>query len=142
MSFVTRCGRWSLVRQAGALLLTAMVAFGVAVVLGRPWQVVEGWWAVSLAGGLCLAGATVALAIQVCWAEPSQALAALGLGMLVRMTVPLGGGLAIALSSPALHKAGLMYYLAAFYLVTLAMETFLVVGRLQSTAASTSPTSR
>jgi len=53
---------------------------------------------------------------------PQRALAALVIGIFARMGVPLGFGLAIHLNNGPLAQAGLLYYLLAFYPVTLAID--------------------
>ncbi len=45
--------------------------------------------------------------------------------MAMRMGIPLGAGLLVHLQNGALAAAGLLYCLAAFYPVTLAVETAL-----------------
>ncbi len=95
---------------------TALVAYGIG---GPP-----GVLAATAAAGLCLLGVIVPLAMpaRMIGAAPVYEVI---LGMLVRMGIPLGGGLALHLSATALASAGVLYYLLVFYPVLLATHTWL-----------------
>ncbi len=94
--------------------------------------------AASLAAGLCLAGAMAALLAAHWLRDPKLVLQAVLCGMATRMVVPLATGLLIHLRGGPLADAGVLYYLLAFYPLTLGVETFL---SLPQTAAQpkTSP---
>ena len=85
--------------------------------------------AAALAGGLCLAGAAAAVVIADRLRGPSGALAALWLGMALRTGVPFVVGIAVHLHGGPLAQAGLLWYLVVFYLVSLAVGTFLALPR-------------
>jgi len=82
-------------------------------------------WAAVLAALLCYLGAILALGASAILRQPEQALVALSLGMLARMGIPFGLGLAVHLQGGPLAKAGLVYYLLLFYPITLTTETIL-----------------
>lgn len=87
----------------------------------------------SLAGCfLCLVPAVVTLA----WAsrtvhgKPEEQLAAVLGGMMVRMVVVLGGGIALFFAVPVLHNAAFWLWVLGFYLLTLVLEIALVLAAL------------
>ncbi len=89
-------------------------------------------YASLVAALLCLAAGELALLVSEWLSGPDKALIALGASMAIRMGLPLFGGLLIHLQAGSLARAGLIYYLAGFYLLTLTAETLLAVGRLQA----------
>lgn len=99
-------------------------------------------YASLVAALLCVAAGELALMIGEWLSSPDKALVALGASMAIRMGLPLFGGLLIHLQAGSLARAGLIYYLAGFYLLTLAVETLLAVGRLQVTPRPSSVLSR
>jgi hypothetical protein len=106
----------------GAVMLAAYILAVPAVVhLGGSM----GLLAAALAAGLCLAGAVAALVIGDRLRGPSGALAALWLGIILRMGVPLMGGTMIHLHGGPLAQAGLLWYLLVFYPITLVVGTIL-----------------
>ncbi len=82
-------------------------------------------WATVLAALVCYAGAVLALGTNAILHQPEHALLALLLGMMARMGIPFGLGLAVHLQGGPLAKAGLLYYLLVFYPITLTTETIL-----------------
>ena len=123
-----------------------MLALAVLVVLALVGPV-----AVCIGGGMalaaavvaavfCLTGATIALLASHVLRGSKHALAALLAGMAARMGVPLAFGLAIHLQGGPLAEAGLLYYLLAFYPITLAAETALSLPpRRQPTSPTQAP---
>ena len=110
------------VTMLGAAVLAAFaVAAPVAVRLGGSLALA----AAAIAAVLCLAGSAVALVIVDRLRTPSGALAALWIGMIIRTGVPLAIGMAIHLHGGPLAQAGLLWYLLLFYLIALAVGTFL-----------------
>jgi hypothetical protein len=81
--------------------------------------------AAALAAGLCLTGAAAALLVADRLRGPGGALAALWLGMALRMGVPFGAGVTIHLHGGPLAQAGLLWYLLVFYPITLVVGTVL-----------------
>ena len=111
----------------GAAVLVAMMLslpVGYAI-LGNKMVFLAG----SLAGGVCLLAGLVVLALSHVLYRPQQALALVGLAMLVRMGMPLAMVLATCLCGGPLANAGILYYVIVFYLITLTVETLLVLPR-------------
>jgi hypothetical protein len=106
----------------GAVMLAALAATAPAAIqLGG----VLGLAAAAIAAVLCLAGASAALVIVDRCRTPGGALAGLWIGMMVRTGVPFAIGLPIHLYGGPLAQAGLLWYLLLFYLIALAVGTFL-----------------
>jgi hypothetical protein len=99
------------------------VAPVAALVRGR-----AGLAAAAAAAGLCLLGAILGLALAFCFRGLRFAAVGFALGMLPRMGIPLGGGVAVQFMGGPLAEGGIMIYLLLFYPVTLAFETWLLVG--------------
>jgi hypothetical protein len=118
------------VRPSGLAAREAVLAGGVVVasafvgVCGAIWMPTS-WPSVGVVGLVCWAGAAVALGLAPDPAQPNQALGKLVLGMLARMTPPLGLGLLAILGGRGLDKTPVIYYLLALYPMTLALETWL-----------------
>jgi hypothetical protein len=81
--------------------------------------------AAASAAALCLAGSAAGLIVIDRLHGPVGALAGMCLAMLFRAVIPFSVGLAIHLRGGLLAQAGLLWYLVVFYLVTLAVGTFL-----------------
>lgn len=81
--------------------------------------------AAAMAAGLCLAGAAAALVITDRLRGPNTALAALCIGMTLRMGLPLVAGAIIHCHGGPLAHAGLLWYLLVFYPTTLVVGTIL-----------------
>lgn len=135
---------WNNLRRQGAIARVAMVVAATVVVLALV-SPVAGYLrgatsvaAASVAAVLCLLGAIGAMLAGELLRQPDRMLAAVGLGMALRMAVPLGLGLTIHLHGGPLAKAGLLYYLLIFYPVTLAVETWLTLPRIEPGAKAAS----
>jgi hypothetical protein len=81
--------------------------------------------AATLAAFLCWTGGTSALVLGGMLRGPQLALYALLTGLFVRMGIPLAFGFAIQLRGGPLVEVGFIYYLLIFYLISLAVETWL-----------------
>lgn len=118
-------------RNRGLSLRLALMAAAVAAAFGLTVPValhiggVMAVTAAALAAGLCLLGAGSALFIGDRLRGPHIALAALLLGMILRMGLPLTAGLIIHLHGGPLAQAGLLWYLVVFYPITLTVGTIL-----------------
>jgi hypothetical protein len=90
-------------------------------------------WAVSaLAAAICWIGAMVSLVLLHVLRMRGSPMAGAMLGMLVRMTIPLGIIAAATMQGGRLAEAGLAGQLVVFYLVTLAIETCLSVALMRT----------
>src|SRR5262249_28322593 len=80
----------------------------------------------------CLVPAAITLLWSLRWADrsPEWRLAALIGGMGLRMVVVLGGGVALYLSVPLCHDVRFWLWVAGSYLLTLTLETTLMVSSL------------
>jgi hypothetical protein len=100
----------------------------MAVVLPLGWLVFRTLLSVgagAIAASACLLGAYIGLAIDSCLNEPQLLQAKLWLGMSARMGIPLAAALVVHFSGGPLAAAGFLYYIVAFYPVSLAAETLL-----------------
>jgi hypothetical protein len=116
-----------------ALVLTVYVFAGpIAGLRSGP----AGLAACALAGGLCLAGALIALVAghRLGGRLPLPGLLA---GMAARMGIPLLGGLTIFFCGGPLAEAGILYYLLVFYPVTLVAEIGLSLPRAATSGIRT-----
>jgi hypothetical protein len=114
------------------LLMIWAVTASIAFRLSGEW----GFWAATVAAGLCLASAEAALLILALLQGPNLALYGVLIGMLVRMGVPLIAGGVIYLVNQPLASAGLLYYVLIFYLATLVVETVLILSQIQNQSRS------
>ena len=109
--------------------------FGVGAVAAAIGHAVSGWAGVASAGlalAISLFSGVLALALSIWCRLPELVVYQVLLGMLPRMGIPLGSCMIVALLGGPLAEAGFVFYIMAFYFVTLAVETFLVVGHLSS----------
>ena len=90
-----------------------------------------GWQAALVAALVCWFGSTAALVLTAISRGPQGALISLLVGMLFRMGLPLLAGIWLTRSSPALAEAGVFGAILVFYLVTLVVETLLVLPLVQ-----------
>jgi hypothetical protein len=118
-------------RNRGVAAQAAMLGLGPVLLLVLLGPLIAYWGgtfalaAAVLAAILCWTGAAVSLAIANRLRRPNQLLAALYIGMIPRIGIPLGSGLAIHLIGGPLAQAGTLYYVLIFYPMTLIVETAL-----------------
>ena len=86
-----------------------------------------GWWAAAVAAGICWLGAAIALILTALLRGPQGALYAMLVGMMFRMGLPLVAGVVLTRQGGDLASGGVFGCLLAFYLVTLVVETALVL---------------
>ncbi len=103
------------------LATTTGVAYGGAVLLVDAVESPEGVAAASLAAGLCLVSAVVALVIGRMLPDPRIAATAMLLSMGVRTGIPLVAAMVVRLRFWGLVESGFVYYLVGFYLLALAV---------------------
>ena len=111
--------------QSAVLALVVVVVFGLVAPVAGSLKGVAGLTAAAVAAALCLAGAGVALLASRLPRGPNGAMVGMLLGMTARMGIPLGVGFLFHIRGGPLAEAGLLYYLLAFYPITLALETWL-----------------
>jgi hypothetical protein len=103
------------------MLVAYLIATPVAIHLGG----FDAFLAATLAAGLCLAGAAAALIIGDQLRGPGGVLAALWLGLFLRLGVPFAAGVTIHLHGGPLADAGFLWYIVVFYPITLVIGTIL-----------------
>ncbi len=106
----------------GLLVVTGAVVIPLAY-LWRGW---EGLASASVAWLVNLAGGLAALWFSHMLREPAQVVAQVLAGMFLRMGIPLAACMVVYLRGGMLADAGFVYYIMAFYFVTLAVETVLL----------------
>ena len=124
---------------AGCVLLVALLIAPFAA--GKTGS--GGLVGLSVAAAICLLAGWVAESVA-CWLQGRVTpLAVMLLGMAIRMVPPLGICVALAAqrASGREHLAFIVYLLV-FYLVTLAMETWLTVSRVAPRSASSNSIAR
>jgi hypothetical protein len=113
----------SLSARLAVLILTLIAVYSLAAPVAIQWGGSRALAAAAVAAGLCLLGAAAAIVTTDRLRGPAAALAALWLGTILRMGVPLAAGLAIHLHGGLLAQAGLLWYLLVFYPAALIIGT-------------------
>lgn len=130
-------GRLSLPARAALLGVWLIVVWAAIAPISLRMHEEMGFLAATLAAGICLVSAELALLIWEFLRAPALALYGVLVGMLVRMGLPLIIGGALHLANKPLADAGLLYYVLVFYLATLIVETVLILAQLQNNARVT-----
>ncbi len=121
---LARMRKWGLLPRIAILATATLVIGGVTAPIGWYLSDMRGLAAVGTAGGVCLAGAVAALVVSHLLRAPAVALYGMLFGMMFRLGIPLAFAVSVRLSG-VLADAGVLYYLVAFYPVTLGVETAL-----------------
>jgi hypothetical protein len=124
-----------------ALAAVLGVAFGIAAVWG--WQNAgsQGIWAAVVALAACWIPNAISLVVMSLMRDPQQSMAAMMIGMLLRMALPMVFVISLLRSKHWLVDAGLMSMFMAMYLTALLVETGLslwIVGAFRSQAVKAS----
>lgn len=119
-----RAVRHSVALQFVLLLATVAALSSLIVPTGYWLGGQAGLIAAAASGVICLLGAASALGVNAALARV-DALAAMLVSMALRTGVPLALGFVLHFRWAALADAGVMFYLVAFYLPTLLVETLL-----------------
>jgi len=126
------------------LLLTGLT-FAVALVL-LPFALARsgsgGLLGLAAAGGICFIAGAIAELIAWTLSATVQPLGLMFVGMAVRMLPPLSVCVYLAANSGGREHQAFIGYLLAFYLTTLALETFLTVKRVATSAPTSKPSPR
>lgn len=129
----------SLGLQLAVLLGANGLMYAVIAPLGwlrfGPWALA----AAAVAAAVCLAGGVPALLFSRLFRGKEVLVFGVLLAMGFRMAAPLAGVILLHLSGGPLAKAGFAYYLLAFYLVTLTVETALSVPARGTPATDDTP---
>lgn len=89
-------------------------------------------FAAGLAVAVCLFAGWLALVITSLLAPPQNPVAHVGVGMAIRMTLPLIVCLMVVRRAGDLKDAGFAWYLIIAFLLGLLLETVMAVGQLKS----------
>lgn len=106
------------------------IAWAAAAPLAYQLRGIQGLAAAGVAAGICWLGAVGAAPIAALFHGPSAVMVGIGLSMLARTVLPLIVGVTLHAMVPALAEGGMIYYLLAFYLLTLATETVVSVAQI------------
>jgi hypothetical protein len=110
----------------GSLALWVVIAYPARVLWGDSAVVLSG-----VAGLLCLVptAATLVWSFKSLEGSPERQLAAVMGGTALRMVFVIAAGMVLYLSVPYFHEDRFWYWVIAFYLFTLALETSLLLKR-------------
>jgi hypothetical protein len=116
---------------SGSVTLLATVLLGYAAISPvAAWtQGMPGLWAAAVAALICLAAGMMALGLIERLSASNPLASALG-GMTLRMVVPLSAVAAVYWWDGPLTETGMVFYVLAFYMITLAVETYLAVRKV------------
>ncbi len=106
----------------GSLLLSAAVVVPCGYAAQARWGAISA----SLAWATCLLGGLLALWLVHLFRGPQNVVPQVLLGMFARMGIPLLICMAVYVQGGPMAQAGFVYYLLAFYFVTLISETILL----------------
>lgn len=121
------------------LSIVVLVLFGLVGSVNQMLHGLAGWKSAAAAAGLCWAGASIALILSgVC----SNALVGMLSGMVFRMALPLVVGFKLNDRLLELREADFLMALAAMYLATLPVETWLSLPVVERRSAATVSTPR
>lgn len=90
----------------------------------------EGLLAAAVAAGICLFGSLGALAAMQPLKGPAMMFSGVVIGMFLRMAVPLIFCLIVYLQPSLLTRAGMVFYVIAFYMVTLTADAAITALRV------------
>ena len=133
LSYGVALGRLGLVGQTGVVL----GGIFAAALLIAPWSYgfggIAGLRSVGVAAGVSLLAAELALLVGGLFRGPAAAMYGMVSGMTVRMAVALLLGVALQLGATDRADRAMIFYLLVFYMVTLAIETGLLLARVRPT---------
>lgn len=129
--FRLQAGSWGLLSRVSMLTAIVVVAYALLIALFGVRHGVLGLAAAGLAAVVCWAGASLTMIVASSLRGPQGALYGVVLGMLYRLGLSLGIAILVSRQFAELEKAGFVYYLLAFYPLTLAAETLLVLPLVQ-----------
>ena len=122
-----QAGAGGAVRRAVILSGAVLVAALVAIPIGYSSHGQSGLMAVGVALAICLISGCLALFVAQLFQRPDLVLYQVLFNMAIRMGIPLAICMVIYGTGGLLVKAGMVYYLLAFYFVMLIVETTMMV---------------
>jgi hypothetical protein len=122
--------RLSLPARLLLLLTIVLVAYACLAPIAYSISGAAGLIAAAAAAGVCALGAALGMPVASLFRTPQTAMYGVAVSMLTRTALPLALGVALQMNVAWLAEAGFIYYLLAFYAVTLATETILTVAQI------------
>ncbi len=113
------------------LVLAVTVGFALLGAIGFQSAGWPGLEAAAVAAGVCLLGGVTALAASSAIRGPEAVLYSVVFGMFFRMGFPLFVGGYLHWKGGSLAQAGVLFYILVFYLLTLAVDTILIVKQIR-----------
>ena len=129
---IRRLGGGGLVARAALLLLAFVVLWLFMAPLAWFLDGSVGLLASGFAIAVCLLAGWLALIVTSLIAPPQNPVAHVGVGMAVRMSLPLVACLLVVRRPGSLNDAGFAWYLIIAFLLGLLLETVMSVGQLKS----------
>jgi hypothetical protein len=114
----------------GWLAALLAVAFVVSAPLACLLQGGIGVAAAAAAAACVFVSSALGLVVGELFRKSDDALLAMVLGMVIRMSLPLAACVVVQLSGGSLASAGFVFYVLFFYMVGLAVDTCLLVRQL------------
>lgn len=111
------------------LLLSTLFLFAALFPVAYHASAIDGVAALGVAAAACLMPTLLALLIGELLPGPEFAMHNLGIGMFLRMGVPMGVCVVVYATGGPLAEAGMAYYLLVFYPVLLTVEVGLMLSR-------------
>jgi hypothetical protein len=133
--WVRHAGKWRLGTRVLVLGGALLAAYPVVAVVAARNAGPAAWEAAAIAAALCWFGAAQSLWVAVVFKGPQKAVAALLLGMLFRMGVPIVAAVLLTHRFPSLLQSGFLGSLLCFYLLALVAETLLALSLVQKLEA-------
>ena len=130
-------GRLGFVAQSGVVAAVVAAVWLLVAPVGYMLAGTAGLMEAAVAAGISLVAAQFALTIGQLFRGSAAAMCGMVTGMFARMSVGLLVVVAAQQGVPALADATIVLYLLVFYLATLAIETALLVAKIQPDSVRT-----
>lgn len=118
------------------LALTLSVALAIVLSVAFALEGLPGCYSAIVAAVVVWVSSALGLAIGDVLRRSGQTWASLLFGMAVRMLLPLAACVLVQLNVGALADAGFVYFVLAFYLIALPLDTLLAVVQIHSAKAA------
>lgn len=129
-------GRLTTGSRCACLVAATLLAFAIAAPIAYGRQGMIGIQAVSLAAGVSLFGAIIAVVLASTHRGTPSVVAWVLAGDGIAMAIPLTTGMIVTRTSPALTEAGTFLWIVLFFLVALTTKTLLVAPLAQQPKGS------
>jgi len=129
-------GLWS---ACAVLTMFTLAGFGAVTIALPQLGGRATWQATAVAAGVCWFAALLSLIVSHRIRLKGAAVTALLAGMLLRMAIPLGLAIAMVNQAATIVDSGLLGQIAIFYVLTLAIETWLSLVLIKTATKSVAP---